>query len=162
MTTFIKELIDNKLPQQFELYDQYLNHQLLNVLKTLGFNKKYVAANNQYLFDEHGQRYLDLLSGYGVYTFGRNHPKIIAILKETLDAQLANMVQFDAPLLAGCFAEKLAHYLPSALSKFFFCNSGTSHRSAIKFARAATGRAKILSCDAAFHGLSTGALALWQ
>lgn len=159
--TSIKDLLQNKLPEQFELYNQYLNHQLLNVLKTLGFNKKYVRAENQYLFDEAGQRYLDLLSGYGVHSFGRNHPKVIHALKETLDAQLANMVQFDAPLLAACFAEKLAKHMPSALSKFFFCNSGTeANEGAIKFARAATGREKVLSCHSAFHGLTTGSLAL--
>ncbi len=161
MTTSIKDLIHHKRSQQFELYDHYLNHQLLNVLKTLGFDKKYVRAENQYLYDQDGQRYLDLLSGYGVHSFGRNHPKIIEALKETLDAQLANMVQFDAPLLAACFAEKLAKYLPPSLSKFFFCNSGTETiEGAIKFARAATGREKILGCSSAFHGLTTGSLAI--
>lgn len=161
MSISIRNLLHNRKNQQFELYDQYLNHQLLNVLKTLGFNKKYVRAESQYLFDEEGHRYLDLLSGYGVYSFGRNHPKIIAALKETLDAQLANMVQFDAPLLAACCAEQLAKHLPEHLSKFFFCNSGAeSIEGAIKFARAATKREKLLSCDAGFHGLTTGSLAL--
>lgn len=161
MSLDIQELLKNKRPQQFELYHQYLNHQLLNVLKTLGFDKQYVRAENQYLFDQEGQRYLDLLSGYGVYPFGRNHPKIIRALKQTLDAQLANMVQFDAPLLAACCAEKLAEHLPPGLSKFFFCNSGTEAiEGAIKFARAATHREKLLSCDAGFHGLTTGSLAL--
>ncbi len=161
MSISIRELLQNHQNQQFELYDRYLNHQLLRVLQTLGFNKKYVRAESQYLFDQEGQRYLDLLSGYGVYSFGRNHPKIIAALKETLDAQLANMVQFDAPLLAACCAEQLTKHLPEQLTKFFFCNSGTeSIEGAIKFARAATKREKILSCDAGFHGLTTGALAL--
>ncbi len=161
MKTPIKELFQQKQIQQFEIYDQYLNNQLLNVLKTLGFNKKYVRAENQYLYDQEGERYLDLLSGYGVHLLGRNHPKIIQALKEALDAQLPNMVQFDCPLLAACFAEQLAKYVPSALSKFFFCNSGTEAiEGAIKFARAATHRDKILSCDHAFHGLTTGSLAL--
>jgi ornithine--oxo-acid transaminase len=161
MTTSIKALIEAKRPEQFALYHQYLNHQLLNVLKTLGFDKKYVRAENQYLYDEDGHRYLDLQSGYGVYSFGRNNPKIIHALREVLDAQLANMVQFDAPLLAACFAEKLAKYMPSELSKFFFCNSGTEAiEGAIKFARAANHREKILSCYAGFHGLTTGSLAL--
>lgn len=161
MSFSIRELMSNQREQQFPLYHQYLNHQLLNVLKTLGFDKQYVRAQGQYLFDQAGQRYLDLLSGYGVYTFGRNHPKIIKALHETLDAQLANMVQFDAPLLAACLAEKLTQHLPAELSKFFFCNSGTEAiEGAIKFARAATHRERLLSCDAGFHGLTTGALAL--
>lgn len=161
MSFSIRKLFIDKQDQQFALYHQYLNHQLLNVLKTLGFDKQYVRAEGAYLFDEAGQCYLDLLSGYGVYTFGRNHPKIIRALHETLDGHLANMVQFDAPLLAACLAEKLAQYLPPELSKFFFCNSGAEAiEGAIKFARAATHREKLLSCDAGFHGLTTGSLAL--
>lgn len=161
MSFSVRQLLASKHSQQFTLYHQYLNHQLLNVLKTLGFDKQYVRAENQYLFDKEGLRYLDLLSGYGVYIFGRNHPKIIHALKETLDVQLANMVQFDAPLLAACCAEKLAQYLPPSLSKFFFCNSGTEAvEGAIKFARAATRREKMLACESAFHGLTTGSLAL--
>jgi len=157
----INDLLDSQREQQFELYNQYLNHQLLNVLKTLGFDKQYVRAENQYLFDKDGQRYLDLLSGYGVYLCGRNHRGIIEALITTLNAQLPNMVQFDAPLLAACFAERLAQFLPKSLSKFFFCNSGTEAvEGAIKFARAATHREKMLSCDGAFHGLTTGSLAL--
>ena len=97
----------------------------MNVLKILGFNKYYVKAQGQYLYDREGERYLDLLSGYGVYAFGRNHPKVIATLKQVLDAELPNMVQFDCPLLAACFAEKLAAYMPEEIDKFFFCNSGT-------------------------------------
>ncbi len=161
MTLSIPALLQNKLPQQFDLYDHYLNHELLHVLKTLGFDKKYVRAESQYLFDADDNRYLDLLSGYGVYSFGRNHPKIIQAIKDTLDAKLANMVQFDCPLLAACLAEKLAGFLPQHLSKFFFCNSGTEAvEGAIKFAKAATGREKMLSCKAGFHGLTTGSLAL--
>jgi ornithine--oxo-acid transaminase len=161
MSFSVRELLDSRREQQFSLYNQYLNHQLLNVLKTLGFDKQYVRAEGQYLFDREGQRYLDLLSGYGVYTFGRNHEEIKKALRETLDLQLANMVQFDAPLLAACCAEKLTQYLPTHLSKFFFCNSGTEAiEGAIKFARAATHREKLLSCDAGFHGLTTGSLAM--
>ena len=161
MVISIRDIIDTKLNQQFKLYHEFLNHQLLNVLKTLGFDKQYVRADNQYLFDKEGYRYLDLLSGYGVYSFGRNHPAIIQAVKETLDCQLANMVQFDAPLLAAVLAEKLTEYLPKHLSKFFFCNSGTEAiEGAIKFARAATHREKLLSCHAGFHGLTTGSLSL--
>ena len=161
MVISIRDIIDTKLNQQFKLYHEFLNHQLLNVLKTLGFDKQYVRADNQYLFDKEGYRYLDLLSGYGVYSFGRNHPAIIQAVKETLDCQLANMVQFDAPLLAAMLAEKLTEYLPKHLSKFFFCNSGTEAiEGAIKFARAATHREKLLSCHAGFHGLTTGSLSL--
>ena len=157
----VKKLIAEKLTQQYPLYSEYLNHQLVNVMKTLGFNKRYIRANNQYLYDEEGNQYLDLLSGYGVHILGRNHPTIIHALQEGLNAELANLVQFDCPLLAACLAEKLTSFMPEGISKYFFCNSGTeANEGAIKFARAATGNHKILYCERAFHGLTTGTLAL--
>ena len=60
----------------FELHETYLNTQFVKLLKTIGFNKEYVRAEGPYLFDEEGNRYLDLLSGFGVFTMGRNHPKL--------------------------------------------------------------------------------------
>lgn len=157
----IQALINSKRSQQYPLYTEYLNQQLVNTLKTLGFNRRYVRAENQYLYDDEGHRYLDLLSGYGVHILGRNHPQIIAALQETLNLQLANLVQFDCPLLAACLSEKLATYMPAGVNKFYFCNSGTEAiEGAIKFARAATRRDRILYCERAFHGLTTGSLAL--
>jgi ornithine--oxo-acid transaminase len=51
MAISIPALLQNKRHQQFELYDQFLNQQLLGVLKILGFDKKYTRAENKYLFD---------------------------------------------------------------------------------------------------------------
>ncbi|MBI4223552.1 MAG: aspartate aminotransferase family protein, partial [Deltaproteobacteria bacterium] len=149
--------VDNR----FELHEAYLNAQLVRLLKTIGFDRHYVRAEGPYLFDEAGDKYLDCLSGYGVFTMGRNHPKIKKALVEALAADLPSMVQMDCSLLAGQLAEKLVSYLPSDLNKVFFCNSGTEAVEAvIKFARAATGRPKIIYCDHAFHGLTCGALSL--
>ncbi len=155
------DLIREKQQIQFELYEKHLNHQLSSVLKTLGFNKQYVKAQGSYLYDINGDRFLDLLSGFGVFAAGRNHPKIIEALKEVLELDLANMVQFDCPPLACAFAERLVKWMPPEITKFFFCNSGTEAvEGAIKFSRAATKREQILYCDHAFHGLTTGSLAV--
>lgn len=161
MTATLNECTTNEREQQFPLYSQYLNHQLVSVLKTLGFDKTYVRAENQYLYDQQGQRYLDLLSGYGVHSIGRNHPKVKAALHQAIDADTANMVQLDAPWLAACFAQKLAPFMPEGVNKFFFANSGTEAiEGAIKFARAATKRSKLLHCHNSFHGLTNGSLSL--
>jgi len=161
MENTFAELIAAREGDRIALNEKYLNHQLLNVLKTLGFDKQYVRAKGQYLYDKEGLEYLDLLGGYGVYAIGRNHPKVIAALKEILDAELPNMVQFDCPLLAGCLAEALAKRLPYDLEKIVFCNSGTEAvEAAIKFSRAATGRDKVVYCSQAFHGLTMGSLSL--
>jgi ornithine--oxo-acid transaminase len=81
-------------------------------------------------------------------------------LKQVLDGGLANLVQMDVGLLAGVLAERLLKYLPG-MERAYFCNSGSEAvESAVKFARAATGRSRIVYCSHAFHGLTNGALSL--
>ena len=105
-------------------------------------------------------RYLDLLSGFGVFAIGRNHPALRAALKSVLDSDFPNLVQLDVSTLAGVLAERLLEHVPY-LDKVFFANSGAETvEAAIKFARGATGRPGIVSCSHSFHGLSYGALSL--
>ena len=73
----ISELIKQRSLENFTLHEEYLNNQMVNVLKTIGFNRNYVKAEGPYLFDDQDHRYLDLLSGFGVFALGRNHPKVI-------------------------------------------------------------------------------------
>lgn len=156
----LQQLITQRSGEKFPLFDRYLNSQLVRVLKTIGYDVDYVRGEGPYLFDAAGNRYLDLLSGFGVFAMGRNHPTVAGALRQVLDAQFAGMVQMDVSLLAGLLAEKLIAWLPY-LDKAFFCNSGAEAvEGAIKFARAATRRSKIVHCDHSFHGLTMGALSL--
>ncbi len=160
MSLDLEQLIAGRRAEKYSLFDRYLNAQLVRVLKTIGFDVDYVRGEGPYLFDADGNRYLDLLSGFGVFAVGRNHPTVANALRQVLDAQLAGLVQMDVSLLAGLLAERLVSRLPH-LDKVFFCNSGAEAvEGAIKFARAATRRAKIVYCDHAFHGLTMGALSL--
>lgn len=146
--------------ESFGLHEKYLNPQMVRVLKTIGFDRSYVRAERQYLFDKAGLRYLDLLAGFGVFAVGRSHPTIKKALHDVLDADLPNLVQMDVSLLAGLLAERLLSHMP-AQESVFFCNSGTETvEAAIKMARAATGRPKLIFCDHAFHGLTMGSLSL--
>jgi len=161
MARSILETLEERAGSNFELHEKYLNTQMVKVLKTLGFDRQYVRASGAYLFDDQDQRYLDLLSGYGVFGVGRNHPTVVAALREVLDADLASMVQMDVSLLSGILAERFLATVPGGLDKVFFCNSGTEAvEAAIKFARYATGRPGLVHCEHAFHGLSMGALSL--
>lgn len=154
------QLMQQRKDEKFRLFDQYMNSQMVRVLKTIGFDVDYVAGEGPYLYDADGNRYLDLLSGFGVFAIGRNHPTVVAALKQVLDARLAGLVQLDVSLLAGLLAEQLVQRMPWT-EKLFFCNSGTEAvEAAIKFARMATKRAKIVACEHAFHGLTYGALSL--
>jgi ornithine--oxo-acid transaminase len=146
--------------ESFSLHESYLNPQLVRVLKTIGFDRHYTRAEGAYLFDQTGQKYLDLLAGFGVFAVGRNHPTVKKALHDILDADLPNLVQMDVSLLSGLLAERLLSHLPGQ-ETVFFCNSGTEAvEAAIKLARAATGRDKLIFCDHAFHGLTMGALSL--
>jgi ornithine--oxo-acid transaminase len=146
--------------ESFALHERYLNPQMVRVLKTLGFDRRYTRAEGPYLFDAAGTRYLDLLAGFGVFALGRNHPTVKKALQDVLGADLPNLVQMDASLLAGVLAERLLARVPGA-ERAFFCNSGTEAvEGAIKLARAATRRSKLVFCEHAFHGLTMGALTL--
>jgi len=144
----------------YELYGRYLNPQQPKVLHTIGFDKTYTRAEGAYLYDADGNAYADFLAGFGVFAAGRNHPVIRSALHQALDAGLADWTQFDCGPLPGLLAEKLLAKAPG-LDRVFFCNSGTEAvESALKFARYATGRGRVLYADHAFHGLTTGSLSV--
>jgi hopanoid-associated sugar epimerase len=147
--------------ENFALHERYMNQQLARTLRTLGFDRNYVRGEGCYLYDDAGARYLDFLSGFGVYALGRSHPAIKAALHQALDLDLPNMVQMDCALLPGLLAEQLVARAHPGITRAFFYNSGAeSIEAAIKFARHSTQRPKILYAEHAFHGLTTGALAL--
>jgi ornithine--oxo-acid transaminase len=156
----VSELFVEHQAQRSSMHARHLNEQLVRVLKTIGYDVGFQKGQGQYLFDRDGARYLDLLSGFGVFAIGRNHPALRQALKSVLDADFPNLVQLDVSTLAGVLAERLLEHVPY-LDKVFFANSGAETvEAAIKFARGATGRPGIVSCSHSFHGLSYGALSL--
>src|SRR5947209_9930376 len=137
----IHEILVDHEEDKFELHETYLNPKLVRLLKTIGFDRHYVRAKGQYLFDASGARYLDLLGGFGVFALGRNHPGVKGAIAEVLSADLPDLVQMDVSPLAGVLARELIRRMPSQ-ERVFFCNSGTEAvEAAIKLARAATHRA---------------------
>src|SRR6201990_417392 len=156
----VSEMFVERQAQRNSMHSLHLNEQLVRVLKTIGYDVGFQKGHGQYLYDRDGVRYLDLLSGFGVFAIGRNHPALRTALKSVLDSDLPNLVQLDVSTLAGVLAERLLEHVPY-LDKVFFANSGAECvEAAIKFARCATGRPGIVYCDHAFHGLSYGALSL--
>jgi ornithine--oxo-acid transaminase len=161
MTFSIAELLAQHATDKFDLYEQYLNNQMVRVLKTIGYDRHYKRAMGQYLYDQDGTEYLDLLSGFGVFAIGRNHPTVIEALKETLTLEMPNLVQLDVSILSGLLGREILKTTPDNLDKIFFCNSGTEAvEAAIKFARYTTKRDKIVYCEHGYHGLTMGSLSL--
>ena len=93
--------------ERYSLHNSHLNEQMVRVLQTIGYDVGLVSGHGQYLWDRKGDRYLDLLSGWGVFALGRNHPDIRRALVSVLDADLPNLVQMDVSVLAGILAETM-------------------------------------------------------
>jgi ornithine--oxo-acid transaminase len=156
----MRALSNARESERYSLHSKYLNEMWVRVLKTIGYDVGFTRGVGAYLWDRAGDRYLDLLSGWGVFALGRNHPKIRNALVSVLDGELPNLVQLDVSVLAGVLGEKLLERTPW-LDKVFFANSGTeSVEAAIKFARAATGRGGVVHCAHSFHGLTYGSLSM--
>jgi ornithine--oxo-acid transaminase len=131
------------------------------VLGILGFDKEYVSAQGSYLYDAAGRAYLDFHTGEGFASLGHNHPDVREVLQTTLTANLLDGVQIHFSVLAGMLAEALCERLPPGLEAVYFASTGAEAvDSAMKFARAATARPRLISCESSFHGVTLGSLSL--
>ena len=156
----LRAVLDARAGEGYRLHAEHLNAQVPKMLHAIGFDKVFTRAQGTHLWDADGNRYLDFLSGFGVHALGRNHPAVRQALHEVLDAELADMVQFDTPVLPGLLAEKLLAHAPG-MDRVYFANSGAEAvEAALKFARCATGKPRVLFCDHAYHGLTAGALSV--
>jgi ornithine--oxo-acid transaminase len=157
----VAELLASRTGEELELNDHYLNPQLGRIVRTLGFDRVWTGGEGAHLIDDRGERYLDLFGGYGVFAIGRNHPEAIAAVREAMEARTANMPQLGVTLLSGVLAEQLIARAPSSVAAMVPANSGTEAvEAAIKIARAATGRPRILYAEHGFHGLTLGSLSI--
>src|SRR5215211_2965002 len=157
----VRDILARRAGEEMALNDRYLNPQLGRIVRALGYDRRWVAGEGAYLIDDRGDRYLDLLSGYGVFAVGRNHPEVAAAIEEVIAARTPNLPQLGVSLLGGALAEELLARSPDSVEAMVPANSGTEAvEAAIKLARAATSRPRILYADHAFHGLTLGALSV--
>jgi ornithine--oxo-acid transaminase len=157
----IVSLLKNRLPETYDLHARCINPQFVRVLEVIGFKRNCTSGKGAWLVDAKGARVLDFLAGFGVFNIGRNHPVVTKVLHEMLDSDPPSMVQMDAGCISGLLAEALVSISPGDLDSVFFTNSGAEGvEGALKFARQATGRHKIVYCERAFHGLTLGALSV--
>jgi ornithine--oxo-acid transaminase len=157
----VGEILSSRAGEEMALNDRYLNPQMGRILRTLGFDKQWRGGEGAHLIDADGERYLDLFGGYGVFAIGRNHPEAVAAVQEVMTAQTGNLPQLGVTLLSGVLAEALLQRAPGSVAAMVPANSGTEAvEAAIKIARAATGRRRVLFAEHAFHGLTLGSLSL--
>jgi ornithine--oxo-acid transaminase len=157
----VAEILERRRGEEMSLNDRYLNPQMGRILRTLGFDKVWAGGEGAHLIDAEGERYLDMFGGYGVFALGRNHPEVIAALEEVMAARTGNLPQLGVTLLSGVLAEQLLARAPASVAAMVPANSGTEAvEAAVKIARAATGRSRVLYAEHAFHGLTLGSLSL--
>ena len=112
------------------------------------------------LVDALDRQFIDLLGGFGLYSYGIRHPKIIASVKAQLDRSPQYSQEMLDPLRAQ-LARVLAFLTPGKIQYGFFANSGTEAvEGAMKLAKLYTGRKGFIAMLKAFHGKSLGALSL--
>jgi ornithine--oxo-acid transaminase len=157
----VQQILESRSGEEMSLNDRYLNPQMGRIVRTLGFDKVWTGGEGAHLIDADGERYLDLFGGYGVFAVGRNHPDVIAAIEQLLAARTGNLPQLGVTLLSGVLAEQLLARAPASVGAMVPANTGTEAvEAAIKIARAATGRGRILYAEHAFHGLTLGSLSL--
>ncbi|HEY5286448.1 MAG TPA: aspartate aminotransferase family protein [Solirubrobacteraceae bacterium] len=157
----VREILARRVGEEMALNDRYLNPQMGRIVRAVGFDRVWTGGEGAHLIDSEGRRYLDLFGGHGAFAIGRNHPEALAAIQDVLAARTANLPQLGVTLLNGVLAETLLARAPASLDAMVPANTGAEAvEGAMKIARAATGRARILYAEHAFHGLTLGALSL--
>ncbi len=138
-------------------YSRHINPALARLISFAGFGVE-MEAEGCYIIDHEGRRFLDCLGGYGVFSLGHRHPRVVEAVRRQLDRMpLSGKAFFSQP--AAELAAELASVSPAGVEFFFFCNSGAEAvEGALKFAKKATGRSKVVSTEGGFHGKTIGAL----
>ena len=155
----VRDAVESRGPESLQLWAKHINPQFARVLKTIGFDRTWVRAEGAYLWDSKGDRFLDMLGGFGMFNVGRNNPRVRAALVEALELDLPGAVQLGVSPLPPLLAEALLARAPARLGRVLFTSSGTEAvEAALKLGRAATGRPRVVSLEHAFHGLTLGSL----
>jgi putrescine aminotransferase len=142
----------------------YYNKGYLEYRKAVTEGGEYAAiewsGRGSIFEDMTGRRFVDCLGGYGIYSAGINHPKIVRAVKSQLDRMPLSSQELLDPL-RGALAELLGELAPGDLQDCFFISNGTDAiEGAMKLARLYTGKPGFISCIRGFHGKSYGSLSL--
>lgn len=158
--TNIFALDQPSLAEVTRLYREYISPDLAKLLRLTGFGALESRGEGCWVYDQQGKRYLDFSGGYGVFSLGHRHPKVVAAVKDQLDHLALSSRVFFNPLQAR-LAERLAQITPGDLQFSFFSNSGTEAiEAALKAARLATGRTGFVSTLDSYHGKTLGGLSV--
>jgi putrescine aminotransferase len=147
-----------------EAYEKHVNRGFISYRKSVTESGQFAAlewtGRGALLQDLLGREYIDCLGGYGIFSAGINHPRIIKAVQDQMHRMALNSQELLEPWRAG-LAKLLAGITPGALECCFFINNGTDAiEGAIKLARLHTRRNTFISTLGGFHGKSMGSLSL--
>ncbi|MFL5517978.1 MAG: aminotransferase class III-fold pyridoxal phosphate-dependent enzyme [Gemmatimonadales bacterium] len=147
-----------------ESYERYYNRGFVAYRKSVTQAGQFAAlewsGKGALLHDLLGREYIDCLGGYGIFSAGVNHPKIVKAVTDQLQRMALNSQELLEPWRAA-LAKVLAEVTPGDLQNSFFINNGTDAiEGAIKLARLYTRRHTFISTIGGFHGKTLGSLSL--
>ncbi len=150
--------------QTVENFELHINSGFLEHRKaaTLGGEFAFTEweGEGSIIRDALGREFIDMLGGFGLYSYGLRHPKIVAAVKAQLDRSPQYSQEMLDPLRAQ-LGRVIAHITPGEIQKGFFANSGTEAvEGALKLAKFYTGKRGIISMQKGFHGKTLGSLSV--
>ena len=156
-----KQMVADTLDQ----FDNYVSPGWLKYRKSVSSDSESGAVlewedEGAYCYGLNGEKFIDCLGGFGIYTCGHRNPEILEVVKAQLDHQALHSQELLDPL-RGYLAKALAEITPGDLQYCFFTNGGAEAvEMALKLARIATGGRWYISTVGAFHGKSMGAISM--
>jgi putrescine aminotransferase len=152
------------IAETVESYEKYYNRGFITYRKSVTQAGQFAAlewsGQGVILHDLLGREYIDCLGGYGIFSAGVNHPRIVKAVTDQIQRMALNSQELLEPWRAA-LARVLAEVTPGDLQNSFFINNGTDAiEGAIKLARLYTRRNTFISTLGGFHGKSMGSLSL--
>lgn len=152
------------ISETVEAYEKHVNRGFITYRKSVTEAGQHAAlewsGHGSTVHDLLGREYIDCLGGYGIFSAGINHPRVVKAVTDQLKRMALNSQELLEPWRAA-LAKLIAGITPGDLECSFFINNGTDAvEGAIKLARLYTGRNTFLSTLGGFHGKSMGSLSL--
>ncbi|MGZ8391295.1 MAG: aminotransferase class III-fold pyridoxal phosphate-dependent enzyme [Gemmatimonadales bacterium] len=152
------------IAETVESYEKYYNRGFIGYRKSVTEAGQFAAlewsGQGSLLYDLLGREYIDCLGGYGIFSAGVNHPKILKAVTDQMQRMALNSQELLEPWRAA-LSRVLAEVTPGDLQNSFFINNGTDAiEGAIKLTRLYTKRNTFISTIGGFHGKSMGSLSL--
>jgi 4-aminobutyrate aminotransferase len=143
--------------QAIAQYHDYVNTSFVASIEPVVIDR----AEGTHVWDVDGTEYLDCFAGIAVCNAGHRNPRVLAAVRDQLDKVVHGATYlYYIPIVGEC-AERIAEIAPGRLSKTFFGNSGAEGiETALRMAKAYTGRHEFITLTHSFHGRTSATLSV--